>query len=155
MLVAMAEACLVGDPVCTAILVLRTEVPISLLDFQNGLNTQLWPPRSPCCCSNPNSPTKATGYGPRGKLPHDVTTPTACFQRGSQESGSSEEAQPELCSAGKMASSEIGTKELRSLVTDSPPVLYTWDSERDLASNTWNLEPEVGGLPGGISPGWL
>lgn len=82
-------------------------------------------------------PLKPLVTGPQGKLPHDVTTPTACFQRGSQESGSSEEAQPDLCSAGKMASSEIGTKELRSLVTDSPPLFYTHGTLKGI----WHLTP--------------
>lgn len=88
MLVAVAEACLVRDPVGVAILVLRGQRSWSVSCHLDSLALA----SLLALLADPTqSPTKATGNRfpweswDRRSKPQDVTAPMAFFQRGSQE----------------------------------------------------------------------
>lgn len=67
MLVAVAEACLIGGPVRMVVLILTTEALVSLLDSQEPQQAHSGPPTLPAGRSRPGSPTNTTRNGfPKG-----------------------------------------------------------------------------------------
>lgn len=84
MLMAVAEACLIGEPICTAVLVLKAEAWFSHLHYLH-LNSLNLTSHLPVGQSDPDFPTEATRNGfpqeswDQRLKPHDVTTPAACF----------------------------------------------------------------------------